>query len=210
MSQRERLVSIAASQIGAAAPTGDDKFIKWFNEKAGTRFDLDTTPWCSIFVCWCLTMAEASDWPLTASCTAAMNWYKQRGQWRERWEHIPRPGDIIYFDWDGSGDADHVGIVAYCDGERVETIEGNTADAVKRRSYELLDMRIRGYGLPTYSEEETMKDPKGNTPSEWAREACAWAVEKGYFKGDENGDMHWQDPLTREQFAVILKRVMGE
>ncbi len=208
MSQREKVISIAASQIGAAAPDGDDKYISWFNERTGTSFSLDDTAWCSIFVCWCLTIAGASDWPLTAGRTSAMRWYKESGRWRERGEYTAQPGDIIYFDWDETGDADHVGIVESCDGERVYTIEGNTSDAVRHRSYALTDERIRGYGIPTYTEEaETVKETNGDTPSEWACEACAWAVEKGLFKGDENGDMHWQEGLTREAFAVVLKRV---
>lgn len=47
-----------------------------------------------------------------------------------------------------------------------------------------------------------------NTPSEWAKEACGWAKDKGLIKGDENGDMHWREPVTREQLAVILKRAL--
>ncbi len=61
------------------------------------------------------------------------------------------------------------------------------------------------------SEVENMADEntKGNVPSEWAKEACAWAVEEGLFRGDENGDMHWQEPVTRETLAVILMRALG-
>ena len=47
-------------------------------------------------------------------------------------------------------------------------------------------------------------------PSEWAKDACDWAVANGIFKGDETGDMKWQDNVTREQLAVLLKRVVGE
>ena len=46
-----------------------------------------------------------------------------------------------------------------------------------------------------------------NTPSNWAKSGCKWAVEKGVFQGDENGNMHWHDPVTREQLAVILSRL---
>lgn len=45
-----------------------------------------------------------------------------------------------------------------------------------------------------------------NIPSEWAKDACDWAVAKGIFKGDENGNMHWHDNITREEIAVILQR----
>ena len=48
-----------------------------------------------------------------------------------------------------------------------------------------------------------------NAPSAWAKDACDWAVKKGVFKGDENGDMKWQETVTREQLAVILHRLNG-
>ncbi|MER6891985.1 CHAP domain-containing protein [Streptomyces halstedii] len=48
-----------------------------------------------------------------------------------------RLGDVVWFDWNGAngtGPVDHVGIVVRAlGGGRVETIEANTGDAVKRR-----------------------------------------------------------------------------
>ncbi len=48
-----------------------------------------------------------------------------------------RPGDAIFFDWDGDGSADHVGLVIGTDGERVYTVEGNSGDACKIRAIPL-------------------------------------------------------------------------
>ena len=45
-------------------------------------------------------------------------------------------------------------------------------------------------------------------PSDWAREATAWAVERGLFAGDGAGRYRWQDPVTREQLAVILYQAL--
>lgn len=44
-------------------------------------------------------------------------------------------------------------------------------------------------------------------PSEWARDACEWAVKEGIVKGDGKGNYDWQQPVTREQLAVILQRL---
>ena len=60
------------------------------------------------------------------------------------------PGDIIFFDWDVDGELDHVGIVEYCDGSTVHTIEGNSGNACKQREYSLYSVVIRGYGTPAY------------------------------------------------------------
>jgi len=43
-------------------------------------------------------------------------------------------------------------------------------------------------------------------PAGWAEDAAAWGVENGIVKGDEQEDCKWQEPLTREAFAVMLKR----
>lgn len=42
--------------------------------------------------------------------------------------------------------------------------------------------------------------------SSWAEEACAWAVAQGLFRGDGQGNFRWQEPVTREELAVILHR----
>ena len=57
------------------------------------------------------------------------------------------PGDAIFFDWDLDGSADHVGIVVGTDGSRVYTVEGNSGDACKIKSYSLTYECIKGYGL---------------------------------------------------------------
>ena len=61
-----------------------------------------------------------------------------------RWDY---PSDAIFFDWDLDGRADHVGIVIGTDGSRVYTVEGNSGDACKIRSYDVNYECIKGYGL---------------------------------------------------------------
>ena len=55
--------------------------------------------------------------------------------------------DQVNFDWDNSGNADHVGIVIGTDGTNVYTVEGNSGNACKIKSYPLNSSVIRGYGL---------------------------------------------------------------
>lgn len=45
-----------------------------------------------------------------------------------------------------------------------------------------------------------------NTPGVWAKEGVEWAIAKGLLKGDNYGDLQLREPITREQFCVILKR----
>lgn len=103
--------------------------------------------WCACFVSWCYAQAGASE-PRFSGCTSGgMGWFQSHGQWADRYYPDIAPGDAIFFDWDGTGDADHVGIVIGSDGKNVYTVEGNSGDACRYREYPLGSSVIRGYGL---------------------------------------------------------------
>lgn len=58
------------------------------------------------------------------------------------------PGTIIFFDWvERDGTCDQVGIVEKCENGIVYTVEGNSGNAVKQRSYQMDSASIMGYGL---------------------------------------------------------------
>ena len=64
-------------------------------------------------------------------------------------------GDIIFFDWkhDGQdGKADHVGIVERIDLDTrtIHTIEGNSSDSCKEKTYSFDDTEVLGFGNPKY------------------------------------------------------------
>ena len=59
-------------------------------------------------------------------------------------------------------------------------------------------------GWPGWTEkEETSMD---NTPSDYAAEAVEWAVQAGILQGSQTGDLMLNQPVTRQQLAVILHR----
>ena len=65
----------------------------------------------------------------------------------------PKEGDIIFFDWQSNGfigTADHVGIVEKVVGNTVYTIEGNSGDMCRERTYEIGAADILGFGVPMY------------------------------------------------------------
>ena len=61
--------------------------------------------------------------------------------------YSPAPGTLIFFDWNGDGTSDHVGIVEKTEGSTVYTVEGNSSDAVNQRSYDINNGTIMGYGI---------------------------------------------------------------
>lgn len=135
------VVDIAKSQVGNVdgAP-----YWSWYG------FD-SRVEWCACFVSWCYNRMGKSE-PRFAGCQSqGIPWFVNHGQWGDRGYPNIAPGDAIFFDWDLDGSADHVGIVIGTDGERVYTVEGNSGDACKVKSYSLNYECIKGYGLMNWS-----------------------------------------------------------
>ena len=131
------VVEVAKSQVGNV---GGRPYWSWYGFESRVE-------WCACFVSWCYNQMGESE-PRFAACTSqGMPWFQSRGQWGDRNYADIAPGDAIFFDWDNSGGADHVGIVIGTDGTNVYTVEGNSGDACKIRSYPLGSSVIRGYGL---------------------------------------------------------------
>ena len=133
----DQIVTVALSQVGNV---GGYPYWSWYG------FD-SRVEWCACFVSWCYNQAGKSE-PRFAGCQSqGVPWFQSRGQWGARGYENIAPGDAIFFDWDGDGSADHVGLVIGTDGERVYTVEGNSGDACKIKSYDLNYQCIKGYGL---------------------------------------------------------------
>ena len=135
-------VSLALTQLGNE---GGQKFWSWwgFTERQ---------EWCACFVSWCADQAgliQSGAVPKFSVCTDGKNWFQNQGRWQGAGS-MPSPGAIIFFDWEHDGTCDHVGIVERCDGTTVYTIEGNSGDAVKERSYSISSDSIMGYGMVVY------------------------------------------------------------
>lgn len=108
-------------------------------------------PWCAAFVSAVGQMEELSAVLLPeCSCEAMLALYRARGLWSAEAEDL-RPGDLVFYDWDGDGLADHVGILGAAEGAELEVIEGNCADAVRRRSVPRSWPFLCGFARPDYA-----------------------------------------------------------
>ena len=65
--------------------------------------------------------------------------------------YTPDVGDIIFYDWDKSGTADHVGIIVSVSGLTMKIIEGNISNKVGYRNIVVGSKDISGFGLPDYA-----------------------------------------------------------
>jgi len=52
----------------------------------------------------------------------------------------------VILSWNGDGHVQHVGIVEKVENDKVYTIEGNSNDEVRNKSYSLNNKSIYGYG----------------------------------------------------------------
>ncbi len=133
----QAVVDIAKSQVGNV---GGQPYWSWYGFTSRVE-------WCACFVSWCYGQMGLSE-PRFAACQSqGIPWFQSHGQWGGRDYANIAPGDAIFFDWDLDGSADHVGIVVGTDGSRVYTVEGNSGDACKIKSYSLTYECIKGYGL---------------------------------------------------------------
>ena len=93
-----------------------------------------------------LKWIESGKMPKFSLCDDGIAWFQGKGKWKSR-GYSPAPGTLIFFDWNGDGTSDHVGIVEKIEGSTVYTVEGNSSDAVNKRSYDINNGTIMGYGI---------------------------------------------------------------
>ena len=140
---REAIVKAASKEVGNV---GGEKFWRWYGFKSHVH-------WCACFTsyiaaeCGCIKSGVC---PKSALVDDWVSYYRKQHRWAGG-NYIPHSGDFIIFDWEGDGQPDHIGIVESCDGKTVCTIEGNSRDVCRRKSYARGSGLIYGYGLPNYS-----------------------------------------------------------
>ena len=136
------MVAVAKSQIGNV---GGEPYWRWW----GLDYRVE---WCAIFVSWVADQCGYLDsgvLPKMEGVRPYVDWFIECGQWQGQ-DYEPSPGDIIFFDWEGDGLADHVGIVEKVENELIYTVEGNTGNKCAQRKYMLNSSPIYGFGCPLY------------------------------------------------------------
>ena len=138
----QAIVEVALTQLGNE---GGQPYWSWYGFEGRVE-------WCACFVSWCANECGYIDTgviPKFAGCVLGSQWFKDRGQWQDG-SFEPSAGHIIFFDWEGDGETDHVGIVECVENGTVYTIEGNSGDTCRQNSYAIGSSVIYGYGIPAY------------------------------------------------------------
>ncbi|WUI03889.1 CHAP domain-containing protein [Spirillospora sp. NBC_00431] len=157
------VIKLAEKQVGISEGKGGmTKFHKWYvstpHAKATAERDggfpvndYKGAQWCNMFVSWLGAQTGVKNMGWDAYTVQHATWFKNT----DRWGKKPKPGAVVFFDWKkGSrgdiGDIDHVGLVVKDNGNgTVKTIEGNTENAVKKKTRDKSE--IVGYGYPDYA-----------------------------------------------------------
>jgi len=140
---RENIVETAKAEVNN---TGE-KFWEWYGFNRRVE-------WCCVFVSW---VAHENDVlntkiPKFIWVKKGVDYYREKNQLKKPREYTPRPGDIIFFDWNNNIVIDHVGFVEKVENGYVYTIEGNVGyKYVKEKKYKLNSPYIYAYGVPDYA-----------------------------------------------------------
>ncbi|GAB2821743.1 hypothetical protein GCM10027176_27580 [Actinoallomurus bryophytorum] len=154
-------LKLASAQVGVTEDSlgGGTKFQKWFvsspwaergvKRDGGKVSDYANANWCDMFVSWIGAQLGVKGMGADAFTRTHAQWFKDQGRWGQN----ATPGAVVFFSWSGSksiDSIDHVGMVMKDNHNgTIQTIEGNTDNAVKIRTRDVSS--VVGYGYPEYS-----------------------------------------------------------
>lgn len=153
---KQKLIAWAAAQLGTHE--GADNWNKYAQDPRLVRlygWNAQNQPWCDLFTdeafveCFGLETGAAMTYQRigsgSAACRISAQFFKDNGAFVQ----TPEPGDVIFFFVGGA--INHQGIVVQVDGGAVVTVEGNSSDAVNKRSYQIGAANVAGYGRPKWA-----------------------------------------------------------
>ena len=155
----QQIVDYELSQIGVSDYKGNNNVIYntwyWGKEINGSGY-----AWCQAFQSYAADQVGVlnTSIPKTASCSMAVNWYKERGEFHLRTDdYIPKAGDLVFYGKNGSS---HVGLIieSPIDGY-LQVVEGNVCDSNGNYSVQKFTQNskrrvdssyVYGYASPSY------------------------------------------------------------
>lgn len=186
MTAVQKILAVAAAEIGTKENPANSNRVKYNTEYYGNDIASSSRAWCCAFVWWVFKHAGYSSLfyggKKCAGCTTLMNYHKAQGQLVSGTSYLP--GDLVFFQFDQDAAADHIGIIEKDNGNTITTIEGNTSTsndsnggAVMRRTRK--KSLIMAVVRPAYS---------GAAPSEVAKPKNTVTIEVEQLKKGARGE----------------------
>ena len=189
--------------------------------KYGEWYGMNGQPWCVMALAfWFNEAGERMAFfggGKTASCGMLLRWYREQGL------TVPvedvQVGDIVILNFSGTKDTQHCGLVTIVDRVavtrkllQVQTIEGNTSVNGSQDNGGMVAEKNRypsqivAVCRPQYQPEPiTVDDISGR----WSEEDIRWCLEHGLLKGYPDGSFKPTGVVTREELAVVLRRLVN-
>lgn len=208
-----KVLEVARGELSATEnPPGSNRVKYWqaYDPK------MQGQPWCVAFLWWVFSSAGERmaffGGGKTASCSVLLRWYREQGL------TVPvsevQKGDIVLLNFHGTKDTEHCGLVVETmpPYNNIRTIEGNTSPgmegsqdnggcvALKQRYLS----QIVGVCRPQYKAEEP--DPADDITGHWYTDDVRWCIKQGLIKCYPDGSFRPDQPVTRSEFAVVLRR----
>ena len=162
------VIAIAKTQLGYSESVknyvvGEDGTSRGYT-RYGDWFGCPYGDWCAMFASFCIHYADVKGMPLDMSCPSwieglrALNLYRPARSDDPQQQYTPTAGDLVFYDWEQDGIADHVGLVVEVtpaageEAVKLITMEGNVEDRVQYMGYALDNPVVLGFGrLPEQS-----------------------------------------------------------
>ena len=202
----ERVLETARAELGTKESPPDSNKCKYNTAYYGREVSGSGYPWCAAFVWWCFQRTGAAKLYFgggrTAYCPTLLNYHKAQGQ---AVQSGYKPGDIVFFNFQGQKNPAHVGICESWDGQYIITIDGNTGAGNDANGGAVLRRRrhkkyIVGAYRPAYKEEIRMSEEQvrklvrdelarveaesaARPVPDWAKELYAEVVARGITDG---------------------------
>lgn len=133
------IVDIAAEYMGIGR-TGLARVMNYYNQfvfplvEPSRKYRIhDGDEWCMCFASVVAHRSRVKRFPWEVSTYYALQLLEARGDAFTR-SHEAKRGDLVFFDWNGSGTPDHVGFVVSVGDDTLTTIEGNKGGTVGTRT----------------------------------------------------------------------------
>ncbi len=160
---RNQVISCADGWLGLSEKDGSHKkIIDIYNGQKdlprGYRLKY-TDAWCAAFVTAVGVHLGISQILLPECSVGEMvKLYKKANRFQKAGTYTPKQGDLVVYDWDGSGNGDHIGIVYMVSGKNMTAVEGNYKNAVTLRELKMDSESVLGYCTPNYRTLEGLVD----------------------------------------------------
>ena len=165
MSRIDSIIETAKSYLGTREGSQNHKeIIDLYNRaKYSDAYQMTMQdPWCCAFVVAVFEQCGMSDIiPCYAACDQMISIFTKWGRYFSRSVRCVKPGDIIFYDWNGDLSSDHVGIVVQNRFGDLSVIEGNKSDSVAYRNISINSPQILGFGVPNYDASDSTSGSGG-------------------------------------------------